>query len=130
MQLKGGGPTPYCRGGDGRAVLRSSVREFLAQEYMHALGVPTSRSLTLMASNSEVVHRPWYSEHSKNLDPDMMTSNRAAITTRLSARSTSVTPAPVAPDTVSTSRPLAASSAATRSAASPAASAPSRARRW
>ena len=83
MQLKGGGPTPYCRGGDGRAVLRSSVREFLAQEYMHALGVPTSRSLTLMASNSEVVHRPWYSEHSKNLDPDMMTSNRAAITTRV-----------------------------------------------
>ena len=35
MQLKGGGPTPYCRGADGRAVLRSSVREFLAQEYMH-----------------------------------------------------------------------------------------------
>ncbi|MGB7563188.1 MAG: protein adenylyltransferase SelO family protein, partial [Prochlorococcaceae cyanobacterium] len=46
MQLKGGGPTPYCRGADGRAVLRSSVREFLAQEFMHALGVPTSRSLT------------------------------------------------------------------------------------
>ena len=42
MQLKGGGPTPYCRGADGRAVLRSSVREFLAQEFMHALGVPTS----------------------------------------------------------------------------------------
>jgi len=45
MQLKGGGRTPYCRGADGRAVLRSSVREFLAQEHMHALGVPTSRSL-------------------------------------------------------------------------------------
>ena len=44
MQLKGGGRTPYCRGADGRAVLRSSVREFLAQEFMHALGVPTSRS--------------------------------------------------------------------------------------
>ena len=44
MQLKGGGRTPYCRGADGRAVLRSSIREFLAQEYMHALGVPTSRS--------------------------------------------------------------------------------------
>jgi len=43
LQLKGGGPTPYCRGADGRAVLRSSVREFLAQEFMHALGVPTSR---------------------------------------------------------------------------------------
>ena len=42
MQLKGGGPTPYCRGADGRAVLRSSVREFLAQELMHALGIPLS----------------------------------------------------------------------------------------
>ena len=41
MQLKGAGPTPYCRGADGRAVLRSSVREFLAQDYMHALGVAT-----------------------------------------------------------------------------------------
>ena len=50
MQLKGGGPTPYCRGADGRAVLRSSVREFLAQDFMHALGVPTSRSLTLYVS--------------------------------------------------------------------------------
>ena len=37
MQLKGGGPTPYCRGADGRAVLRSSVREFLAQEFMQGL---------------------------------------------------------------------------------------------
>ncbi|MFM7228080.1 MAG: protein adenylyltransferase SelO family protein, partial [Cyanobacteriota bacterium] len=55
MQLKGGGPTPYCRGADGRAVLRSSVREFLAQEFMHALGVPTSRSLTLFMSRSETV---------------------------------------------------------------------------
>src|SRR5660397_121296 len=41
MQLKGGGRTPYCRGADGRAVFRSSIREFLAQEHMHALGVPT-----------------------------------------------------------------------------------------
>ena len=59
MQLKGGGPTPYCRGADGRAVLRSSVREFLAQEYMYALGVPTSRSLTLYVSQTETVSRPW-----------------------------------------------------------------------
>jgi uncharacterized protein YdiU (UPF0061 family) len=44
MQLKGGGQSPYCRGADGRAVLRSSIREFLAQEHMHSLGVPTSRS--------------------------------------------------------------------------------------
>ena len=39
FQLKGGGRTPYCRGADGRAVLRSSVREFLAQEHMHSLGI-------------------------------------------------------------------------------------------
>jgi uncharacterized protein YdiU (UPF0061 family) len=52
MQLKGGGQTPYCRGADGRAVLRSSVREFLAQEHMHALGVPTSRSLSLYVSKT------------------------------------------------------------------------------
>lgn len=45
FQLKGAGKTPYCRGADGRAVLRSSVREFLAQEHMHSLGIPTSRSL-------------------------------------------------------------------------------------
>ena len=62
MQLKGGGPTPYCRGADGRAVLRSSVREFLAQELMDALGIPTSRSLTLYVSRSEIVRRPWYSK--------------------------------------------------------------------
>ena len=66
MQLKGGGPTPYCRGADGRAVLRSSVREFLAQEFMHALGVPTSRSLTLYRSEAETVRRPWYSDHSRS----------------------------------------------------------------
>ena len=47
MQLKGGGTTPYCRGADGRAVLRSSVREFLAQELMHALGTVSYTHLTL-----------------------------------------------------------------------------------
>ncbi|WP_255441483.1 MULTISPECIES: YdiU family protein [unclassified Synechococcus] len=83
MQLKGGGPTPYCRGADGRAVLRSSVREFLAQEFMHALGVPTSRSLTLYASRSETVRRPWYSPNSRSLDPDILVDNPAAITTRV-----------------------------------------------
>ena len=83
MQLKGGGPTPYCRGADGRAVLRSSVREFLAQEFMHALGVPTSRSLTLYVSQSETVARPWYSENSRSFDPDVMVSNAAAISTRV-----------------------------------------------
>ena len=83
MQLKGGGQTPYCRGADGRAVLRSSVREFLAQEYMHALGIPTSRSLTLYVSKSEKVRRPWYSDQSFSFNPDIMVDNSAAITTRV-----------------------------------------------
>ena len=83
MQLKGGGPTPYCRGADGRAVLRSSVREFLAQDFMHALGVPSSRSLTLYVSRSETVRRPWYSPNSRSYDPDILVDNPAAITTRV-----------------------------------------------
>jgi len=83
MQLKGGGPTPYCRGADGRAVLRSSVREFLAQEFMHALGVPTSRSLMLVVSRGETVRRPWYSANSRSFDPDILVDNPAAITTRV-----------------------------------------------
>ncbi len=83
MQLKGGGRTPYCRGADGRAVLRSSVREFLAQEHMHALGVPTSRSLSLYVSKTERVKRPWYSEGSRSRDPDMMISEAVAISTRV-----------------------------------------------
>ncbi len=83
MQLKGGGRTPYCRGADGRAVLRSSVREFLAQEYMHALGVPTSRSLSLYVSKTEKVKRPWYSDGSCSEDPDMLISESVAISTRV-----------------------------------------------
>lgn len=83
MQLKGGGRTPYCRGADGRAVLRSSVREFLAQEHMHSLGVPTSRSLSLYVSKTEKVKRPWYSEGSHSKDPDMLVSEAVAISTRV-----------------------------------------------
>ncbi|MEM7647855.1 MAG: protein adenylyltransferase SelO family protein [Cyanobacteria bacterium P01_A01_bin.70] len=83
MQLKGGGPTPYCRGADGRAVLRSSVREFLAQEYMQALGVPTSRALTLYVSKSETVTRPWYSQDSCSFEPDVLVDNPVAISTRV-----------------------------------------------
>ena len=61
MQLKGGGPTPFCRGADGRAVLRSSIREFLASEAMHALGVETTRALSLVVSEGgDAVNRPWY----------------------------------------------------------------------
>jgi len=83
MQLKGGGRTPYCRGADGRAVLRSSIREFLAQEHMHALGVSTSRSLSLYVSKTERVKRPWYSEGSRSEHPDMLVSEAVAISTRV-----------------------------------------------
>ncbi|MGC3836057.1 protein adenylyltransferase SelO [Moritella viscosa] len=83
MQLKGGGRTPYCRGADGRAVLRSSIREFLAQEHMHALGVPTSRSLSLYVSKTEKVKRPWYSQDSRSENPDMLISEAVAISTRV-----------------------------------------------
>ena len=83
MQLKGGGRTPYCRGADGRAVLRSSVREFLAQEHMHALDVPTSWSLSLYVSKTETVQRPWYSEGSRTFDPDTMVDEKVAISTRV-----------------------------------------------
>ncbi|MDF1884090.1 YdiU family protein [Sulfurimonas sp. SAG-AH-194-C21] len=83
MQLKGGGQTPYCRGADGRAVLRSSVREFLAQEHMHALRIPTSRSLSLYTSNEEKVQRPWYRENSYSKDPEVMIEEAVAITTRV-----------------------------------------------
>lgn len=62
MQLKGAGPTPFCRGADGRAVLRSSVREFLVSEAMHDLGVPTTRALSLVVSGQDTVTRQWYSD--------------------------------------------------------------------
>jgi len=54
LQLKGAGRTPYSRGGDGRAVLRSSIREFLCSEAMHALGIPTTRAISLTASDAPV----------------------------------------------------------------------------
>ena len=50
IQLKGAGRTPYSRMGDGRAVLRSSIREFLCSEAMHGLGIPTSRALCITGS--------------------------------------------------------------------------------
>ena len=83
MQLKGGGKTPYCRGADGRAVLRSSIREFLAQEHMHALGVPTSRSLSLYVSQTEKVGRPWFLKGSYSKDPEVMIEESVAISTRV-----------------------------------------------
>lgn len=83
MQLKGGGRTPYCRGADGRAVLRSSIREFLAQEHMHSLGIPTSRSLSLYTSQTEKVQRPWFTQGSYSRDPEVMIEEDVAITTRV-----------------------------------------------
>jgi len=55
VQLKGSGLTPYSRMGDGRAVLRSSIREFLCSEAMHALGIPTTRALAVVGSPQPVV---------------------------------------------------------------------------
>ena len=54
LQLKGAGPTPYSRRGDGRAVLRSSIREFLASEAMHGLGIATTRALCVTGSPAHV----------------------------------------------------------------------------
>ncbi|PWF23205.1 protein adenylyltransferase SelO [Corticimicrobacter populi] len=54
LQLKGAGRTPYSRMGDGRAVLRSSVREYLASEAMHGLGIPTTRALALVGGSNMV----------------------------------------------------------------------------
>ncbi|OYU12116.1 MAG: hypothetical protein CFE38_08400 [Comamonadaceae bacterium PBBC1] len=54
IQLKGAGRTPYSRGGDGRAVLRSSIREYLCSEAMHGLGIATTRALCLVASPEPV----------------------------------------------------------------------------
>ena len=61
IQLKGAGPTPYSRRADGRAVLRSSIREFLCSEAMHHLGVPTTRALSLVATGDAVVRDMFYS---------------------------------------------------------------------
>ena len=55
LQWKGAGMTPYSRMGDGRAVLRSSIREFLCSEAMHALGIPTSRALSVAGSDQGVM---------------------------------------------------------------------------
>ena len=60
LQLKGAGPTPYSRTADGRAVLRSSIREFLCSEAMFHLGVPTTRAFSLVATGDLVVRDMLY----------------------------------------------------------------------
>lgn len=54
LQLKGAGATPFSRSGDGRAVLRSSIREYLCSEAMHGLGIPTTRALCIVGSDEEI----------------------------------------------------------------------------
>ena len=55
LHLKGAGQTPYSRDGDGRAVLRSTIREYLGSEAMHGLGIPTTRGLCIVGSDDEVL---------------------------------------------------------------------------
>lgn len=63
LQLKGAGPTAYSRRADGRAVLRSSVREYLMSEAMHYLGVPTTRALSLVTTGEPVLRDMFYDGH-------------------------------------------------------------------
>ena len=63
LQLKGAGPTAYSRRADGRAVLRSSVREYLMSEAMHYLGIPTTRALSLVTSGDPVLRDMFYDGH-------------------------------------------------------------------
>lgn len=65
LQLKGSGETPYSRGGDGLAVLRSSVREFLCSEAMFHLGVPTTRALSLVVTGEQVMRDMFYDGNAK-----------------------------------------------------------------
>ncbi|RMH13549.1 MAG: YdiU family protein, partial [Gammaproteobacteria bacterium] len=63
LQLKGAGPTPYSRSADGRAVLRSSIREFLCSEAMFHLGIPTTRALSLCLTGEQVERDMFYDGH-------------------------------------------------------------------
>ena len=67
LQLKGAGLTPYSRRGDGLAVLRSSIREFLCSEAMHHLGVPTTRALSLVTTGEQVVRDMFYDGQRKSV---------------------------------------------------------------
>jgi uncharacterized protein YdiU (UPF0061 family) len=68
LQLKGAGATPYARSADGRAVLRSSIREFLCSEAMFHLGVPTTRALSLVATG-ELVERDMFYDGRPQMEP-------------------------------------------------------------
>jgi uncharacterized protein YdiU (UPF0061 family) len=81
LQLKGAGLTPYSRRGDGRAVLRSSLREFLCSEAMHHLGIPTTRALSLIATGDQVVRDQLY-DGNPQLEPSAIVCRVAQSFTR------------------------------------------------
>eukprot|EP00596_Hydrurales_sp_CCMP1899_P009921 CAMPEP_0119045042 /NCGR_PEP_ID=MMETSP1177-20130426/36563_1 /TAXON_ID=2985 /ORGANISM="Ochromonas sp, Strain CCMP1899" /LENGTH=604 /DNA_ID=CAMNT_0007016123 /DNA_START=163 /DNA_END=1974 /DNA_ORIENTATION=+ len=94
LQLKGSGRSPYSRGFDGRAVLRSSVREYLVSEAMFHLGVSTTRALSVIGTG-QTIRRPWYDVNAKDMKqcggqnrgrfaPDVMVPEPGAILTRVS----------------------------------------------
>ena len=67
---QGAGATQYSRMADGRAVMRSSLRELVASEAMHALGVPTTRALSLVATGDQVLRDMFYKCAPANLPRD------------------------------------------------------------
>lgn len=81
LQLKGAGPTPYSRGADGLAVLRSSIREFLCSEAMHHLGVPTTRALSVILTGEQVVRDMFY-DGNPQLEPGAVVCRTAPSFTR------------------------------------------------
>ena len=81
LQLKGAGATPYSRGADGLAVLRSSLREFLCSEAMHHLGVPTTRALSLILTGEKVTRDMFYDGNAR-LEPGAVVCRVAPSFTR------------------------------------------------
>ncbi len=81
LQLKGAGETPYSRSADGRAVLRSSLREFLCSEAMHYLGVPTTRALSLV-STGDLVRRDMFYNGNPEMEPGAIVCRVAPSFTR------------------------------------------------
>lgn len=81
LQLKGAGETPYSRNADGRAVLRSSLREFLCSEAMHYLGVPTTRALSLV-STGDLVRRDMFYDGRPAMEPGAIVCRVAPTFTR------------------------------------------------
>lgn len=81
LQLKGAGETPYSRSADGRAVLRSSLREFLCSEAMHFLGVPTTRALSLV-STGDLVRRDMFYDGNPQMEPGAIVCRVAPSFTR------------------------------------------------